>query len=196
MIERVEPELQPRGDAEVAAAAAEPPEELLVSVGAGVDDGSVRRDDLRSHEVVAGQAVLGRQVADPAAEREARDPGRADDAARSDEAEGLRGGVEVEPRRTTLGPGDACAGVHLHRPHLRQVDHEPAVEDAMAGRVVSAAAHGHLEILLAGEPEAGCDVLGAEATGDDRRPAVDERIEPAAGRVVAVVTGDDHGPGE
>src|SRR4051812_2816160 len=60
-VERMEAELQSRRHAEVAASAAEAPEQLGVLVG--VVDRPVRGDDLRADEVVARQAVLRGQVA-------------------------------------------------------------------------------------------------------------------------------------
>ena len=66
-LERMQAELESRRDAEVAARAAERPEELGVLSGTRVDDGPVRSDELGAHEVVAREAVLRRQVADAAA---------------------------------------------------------------------------------------------------------------------------------
>ena len=74
----MQPEVESRDDAEVAAAAAQRPEQLVVCL----DHLAGRSDDLRPDEVVAGQAVLGRQVPDAATEREPSDAGRADDARR------------------------------------------------------------------------------------------------------------------
>ena len=71
------------------------------------------RDDLGADEVVAGEAVLGGQVADAAAEGEPAHACRADDAAGRDEAEGLRRRVEVEPGRAALGAGDPRVAVDL-----------------------------------------------------------------------------------
>src|SRR5262249_58499895 len=88
--------LESRGDAEVAAASAEGPQQLGVLVGARVYDRPVGRDELCPDQVVARQPVLSGQVADAAAEGEARDAGRADDAARRHESEGLGRRVEVD----------------------------------------------------------------------------------------------------
>ena len=183
--------LDPRRDAEVPATAAEAPEELRVLVGSGAHERPVRRDELGADKVVAGEAVLRRQMPDAAAEGEAGHAGRADDAARRDEAGGLRGRVEVEPGGAALGACDPRSGVHLDRPHRGEVDHEAAVEDAVPGRVVAAAAHCNLESLCTREVERGRDVAGAEATHDDAGPAVDERVEAPACRVVPGVVGCD-----
>jgi hypothetical protein len=75
--------LESRRHAEVAAPAAESPEEFRILLGGRLDHGPVRRDYLGTDQVVARQAVLGGQVADAAAEREPADAGRAHDAAGS-----------------------------------------------------------------------------------------------------------------
>lgn len=65
----------------------------------------------------------------------------------------------------------------------------------MAGRIVPAAAHRHLEAVGAGERERGRHVGRAGAANDDRRPPVDEGIEAAPRLVVAGIDGRDHGTG-
>lgn len=189
-------ELQSRRDAEVTASAAERPEEIGVLVGACANHGPGRRDELRSDEVVARQAVLRGQVADAAAEAQPAHTGGADDAPGSDEAEGLGRRVEVEPRRAAAGAGDPCVAVHFHRAHQGEVDHEPAVTDAVSGGIVPASAHGHLELVRPCEIEGGRDIAGSDATRDHRRPAVDESVEAAACRVVLGIGRADEAAGQ
>src|SRR5207302_1327221 len=175
----MEAKLQPRRHAEVAARAAKAPEEIRVLVRACPNHGAVRSHYLSGHEVVAREAVLCGQVPDPAAESEAGDAGGADDAAWCDEAEGLGRGIEVEPGRAACGACDPRVSVDVDRAHEGEIDHEPAVDDAVPCRIVAAPAHGHLQVLCAGEVEGGCDVAGPEAARDHRRPPIDERIEAA-----------------
>ena len=68
-------------DAEVAAAAANRPEQIAILVGAGDDETSVGEHHIGRQQVVDGQAVLAREVAHAAAERQPADAGAADDAA-------------------------------------------------------------------------------------------------------------------
>ena len=110
------------------------------------------------NEIVAGQAVLRCQVPEPATEREAADARGADHATRRHEAERLHRRVEVEPGRPAFGAGDPRFAVHLDAAHPREVDHEPAVEDAVPCGVVPAAAHGDLEGVRTREVEGGRDV--------------------------------------
>ena len=102
---RVQLERERRDDAEVAAAAADRPEEIRVLVLARADEAAVGEHDVRGEHVVDRQAVLPRQVSDAAAEQEA-DACRADDPDRRCEPEGVRRVVDV---------GRACAAADLRR---------------------------------------------------------------------------------
>ena len=127
-------ELEGCGDAEVASAAAERPEQLGVVLLPRDDDRAARRHDLRANETVAAESVLRGEVSDAAAERQPGDAGGADDPARRREPERLRGRVEVEPRRSTLGAGDPGVPVDVDCAHRREVDHETRVAYAVPGR--------------------------------------------------------------
>ena len=73
--DRVQLELERGDDPEVAAAAAQRPEQVGVLVGADPAHRAVSGDDLERDHVVAGQAVLAHQPADAPAERESGDAG-------------------------------------------------------------------------------------------------------------------------
>jgi len=80
--ERVQAELKLGDDAEVAAAAADAPEQVGVLTLAGAHDPPVGQHHLGRNEVVAGQAVLRRGPAVSAAGGETTEPGGGDAAAR------------------------------------------------------------------------------------------------------------------
>ena len=63
-------EIERGGDAEIAAAAAQAPEELLVLLRAGGQEFSVRRDHVDGAHVVAGEAEAAAEPAEAAAQRE------------------------------------------------------------------------------------------------------------------------------
>jgi hypothetical protein len=149
-----------------------------------VNHSAARSDDLGSDEVVAGQAVLRGQMTDAAAEGKTAHAGRPDDATRRDQAESLGRRVEVEPGRAPLCVRDPRFAVDVDAPHLREVDHEPAVKDAVPGGIVAASAHRDLELERPCEVERGRDVARTDAAHDHGRPAVDERVETAPRRVV------------
>src|SRR5439155_19591173 len=190
-LERMQAELESRRDAEVAARAAERPEELGVLSGTRVDDGPVRSDELGADEVVAREAVLRRQVADAAAECQPRNARRAHDAAWWDQPDRLRRRIEVEPGRAAGGPCDASLAVDVDGAHQGQVDHEAVVDGAMPRRIVAAPAHRHLQFVRAREVEGDRDVAGTQATCNQRRPPVDEGVEAAARGVVIRIGGQD-----
>ena len=101
--DRVRLERELGHDAEVAAAAAQRPRRARGSRrrwrSPGLPSAS---DDLGGEQVVDREAVRAREVSDPAAERQAADAGRRDDAARDREPVLVR-------RRVDLAPGGAAA---------------------------------------------------------------------------------------
>ena len=120
LADRVELELEPRDDTEVAAAAADRPEQVGMRVRAGGDLPAVGRDDLDRLEGVDGQAVLADQPADPAAEGQPGDADRPGVAERRRQTVG-RGGDRVFARRSGRaaprrpGARDRCGGPSSRR---------------------------------------------------------------------------------
>ena len=139
--DRVQAVLERGDDAEVAAAAADAPEQIGVVVLAGGDELALRSHDVHGEEVVDRRAVLAHQPADPAAERQARDPGVGDDAADGGEPEELRLAVELAPQHARLGARRPRCRVDSNALHRRQVDHEPAVAERVAADSVATGAH-------------------------------------------------------
>ena len=76
-VDRVEPELEAGRDAEVAAAAADRPEQVRIVLGVDAEELAVGGHDLGGEQVVDREAVLADEVADAAAERDPADPDRA-----------------------------------------------------------------------------------------------------------------------
>jgi hypothetical protein len=98
----VEPEQERGDDAEVAAAAAQGPEEIGVFRFAGGDEAAVRQHQIGLEQIVDGQPELAGEVPDAAAQGETADPGRRDDAAGRNQPEGVGGVVDVAPRSRPL----------------------------------------------------------------------------------------------
>src|SRR5690606_6192918 len=140
----VQLELELGDDAEVAAAAAQPPEQLAVAVPAGSDVLAVGGDEREGDDVVAGQAVLAGQPAHAAAEGEPADAGVGDVAGGGGQAVRLGGAVERAEQGAALDAGAAAERVHPYAAHQGQVDHEAVVGDGEAGGVVPAAAYADL----------------------------------------------------
>ena len=144
--------LEPRHDAEVAAAAADRPEQVGLVLGVDAEELAVGGDDLGREQDVDRQAVLAHEVADAAAERDPADADRAGVAEPGRQAV-LGGGRRVRRRRSGRPPAQAvrAVDVDVERVHVAQVEHDPAVDDAVAGGAVAAAADGERQPGLAGE---------------------------------------------
>ena len=172
-VDRVEPVLQARDDAEVAAAATQRPEQLRLALHIHPAQPPVRGDDLRCEQVVDGEPVLAHEKADAAGERDAADP----DGARV--AEPRREPVLARRDRVPAGgetcarPGRALRGIQLEGAERREVDHDAAVADAVTRGAVAAAEDRELGPGLAGVGDDPRDVVGALGANDQRRAAVD-----------------------
>ncbi len=185
--ERVQPVRQRRGDPEVPATAAQRPEQVGIGLLAHLGDRAVGGHQLDRHEVVGGEPVPGHQPAEPAAERQAGDPGGRDRAARDGQPV-LRGRiVELAPQDAALGPHGPGVGVDLDPLHLGQVDHHRVIGDRAAGDVVAAAPDADVEPFRTGEAQGRRGVGRGPAAHDDGRPAVDQPVVDPSGLVVAAV---------
>src|SRR5262249_39108908 len=134
--DRAELVLEGRDDAEVGADPAQAPEEVGVLIGAGGDQlADVVTADGR-HQVVAGEAEAAHQGAEVAAEGEAADAGRGDDAAGGRQAERLGLAVELAPVGAPLGSGGAPCRVDPDPVQPPEVDQQGALGDGLAGHAV------------------------------------------------------------
>ena len=106
-VERVEAVLELGDDAEVAAAAAQPPEQLRPLRLAGADDRAVGEDDFAPMRLSQARPCRAHQVAQPATEGQPGDPGHRDRAAGGRQPVRLGGGVEVSPGGAAPGARDA-----------------------------------------------------------------------------------------
>ena len=108
-LHRMQLEQEARDDAEVAAAAAQRPQQVGVLLLAGGDEAAIGKHDIGLEQIVDGQAVFARQVAMPAAQRQARNAGGRNDARRDGQTEGMGSVVDVALRaagcqRAPCGP--------------------------------------------------------------------------------------------
>ena len=106
-------ELEARHDAEVAAAAAQGPEEVGMLRRARPHLLSVGEHDVDRAQRVDREAVPPHQPADPAAERQPADARVRDLAGRDREAVLLRRGVELAEQGAAPDPDDRVLGVDL-----------------------------------------------------------------------------------
>jgi hypothetical protein len=139
LAERVEPEHELGHDAEIAATAAERPQQVRVTALTRLNGRAVRRHDGRTDEVVARQPARPHQEADPAGQRQSADPGVDERATRN--VEPVRDGraVDVLPQRSTLRECEPALRVDRHAPHPAQVDDERILRKRLPGDAVASA---------------------------------------------------------
>ena len=114
----METELKPCNHTKVTASTTKSPEEIRVLIGICVNHKSIRSHNFCREDMVTGQAVLGRQVADAATEAKPCYPSRNNHTARCDETECLRRRVEIDPGRAAFGASDPCLRIHFDFTHL------------------------------------------------------------------------------
>jgi hypothetical protein len=191
--DRVQRQLERRHDPEVAAASAEPPEQLRILGRTRVHEPAVGGDDVGADEVVCGKSVLPHEPADPAAEREPCHAGGRDEPAGRREPELLRLVVDVTPDGAGADVGDACSRVDADVPHRAEVDHHSAVGRREAGDTVTAASYRDREVVGASEAERRDHVGRACGARDHGRLlAVVSAVPRAFCLGVPVVAGQQH----
>src|SRR4051812_33977041 len=137
-----------RGDhTEVPTTTAESPEQLLVLRRAGRTQLPIGADDIDRQEVVTSEAEATHEVPQAAAEGEARDARRRDDAAGRGQAERLGLVVELAPGHSGLGANRAPRGIDPDSLQPGQVDHQTAVAHTMASDAVATPPDRHGQVV-------------------------------------------------
>src|SRR3954447_22351120 len=193
--DRVQRELELGDNAEVAATAAQRPEQVGVGGRVGAQDLPVSGDHLRRGHVVDAQAVLAGEPPHAAAEREAADAGVADRADRVGEPVLLGRLDDVTEQSPTSGAGAPRVGVDRDCVELAQVDDQTVVDGRLARDAVCSTAYGDLEVVAHGEPDRRRDIGGGLALREDGVMPVDRRVPQTACVVVLRITADDHSSG-
>ena len=186
-LQRMERVLEGGRNAEVAAAAAQRPEEVGIGFGVDVEDVSVGCDEFDGGQVVGRKPVFRHQPAEPATQSEAGDARGRDRPAGDGEPMGRGLAVQLAPEHPALRAHCARAGVHVDPLHRREVDHQRAVDDRTAGDVVTAAADADLETLRAREANRVCDIRRVLAANDHCRSPIDQTVMNAPRIVVALI---------
>jgi hypothetical protein len=184
-------ELELDHDAEVAAAAAQRPEQVGVLGRRRRDHLAGRGHHARRAQVVGRQAHPALEPAAAGAEREAGDAGARGAPAGDGEAVLLRRCVELGPQHAGLHPGDAAGRVNVDRLQRAEVDQQAAVGGAEAGSRMPTPAHRDLHPVLTRVEQRGGHVGDRLAARDQRRVAVDHAVVDAPGVVIADVVGAD-----
>ena len=111
-------------------------------LGVRRDEAAVGQHHVHFEQVVDGQAVAAREVAEPAAERDPADAGGGDDAAGRGQAEGMGGVVDVAEGAPPSTRAVRAAGSTRMPFIATQVEDQAVVAGAQARAVVPAAANG------------------------------------------------------
>ena len=153
---------------------------------------AVGGDDARRHEVVAAQAVLARQPADPAAEAQAGDAGVADHAARHGQTVLLRGRVEIGPGCAAAAARAARAGVDgdTSRIALRSII-RPSSTTPWPAKLWPPPRTAISRSCSRANPIAAATSSRGSCARDQCGAAVDVAVPQRAGFVVTGVTGDE-----
>ena len=154
-----------------------------------VTSSAVGRHDIHGDHVVAGKTVLADQPAHAAAEGQAGNASRGDDAHRGGEPEGLRFTVELADGQAWFGANGAARRIDANAFHGGEIDHQAVVADGLAGNAVTAATHRYCQGVLIGEADAGHDVGSAGASRYECWVPIDDAVEDHSGGVVAWFAG-------
>ena len=179
-----------RGDRpEVAAAAAQRPEQVRLVGRVRGDRATVGEHDVGGEQVVDRQPVLPRQVSVAAAEGQPPDAGGRDDAAGHAQPVRRGGTVDVGPGGAAADPHGSARRIDVDGAHRAQVRDDAAVTRAEARAAVAAAAHGDGQAVVAGEGDRRGDVAGVGTAHDQRGIAIDHAVVHGTGLVVGRVAG-------
>src|SRR5205823_5660381 len=171
--------LELRDDPEVAATAANAPEEVGVLVLARLDELAVRGNQVDGEQLVDGQAVLAHHPADAAAERQAGQAGVRDDPGWNGKAELLRLAVELPEQDAGLSPRGSRFRIDSDPLHRPKVDDQRVVGDRQPWEAVAAAADGDLHPRSARELDGRDHVGDAGAARDQGGTAADRAVPDA-----------------
>ena len=185
----VRAEVEARDDPEVAAAAAQRPEQVGVRGLGHLEDVAARRDELRADELVGRESPRAHHPADAAAEGEPADAHRRRVAGAHAQPAVGEGARDAPPRRAAADPDERAVDVDVVEG--REVDRETAGHGAP--RAVAAGADHDFEVLVGGVSQGGAHVVDGGGAHDHGRFA-DAGVE-AAGGVPVGIAGRDDGSG-
>ena len=191
---RMQAELELRHHSEVAAAAANGPEEIGVLVRTGPQDPAIGNDDLGGDQIVDGQPRLPAQPAHPSSEGQTTHAGMANEARWYGEPVRLGRRIEIRQQGPTLYP--CRLGVRIDNDPVQraQVDDQAVVAHRVAREAVCSAAHCDLKSGYPSCVQRGRNVLIGCTTNDDRRPPVDVGVPRLPRLVVARILVGDNRP--
>jgi hypothetical protein len=155
-----------RHDAEVAATAAQRPQQIWILAGARRDEAAVRTDHVGCDQTVARQAEAASKAAEAAAEGKAADTRLRDSAHRSCQAECLRRAIELTENDTGLYERGARLWVYTNVVHRREIDEQSTLAGRMTRKAVPSSAHCDQQLMVASESDSTDHIVGIRAARD------------------------------
>src|SRR5215467_4040694 len=183
----VELELEGCYCAEVATAAADRPEEILVLGGRGTQKRPVRYHYIGTGQVVGGKAEAACEVSEAAAQRESRHTGGGYDPARYRQPEGLGLVVDIAPDATGIHVCSAPRWIDPNSPEPGQVDDQPVVAGGVAGDVMASTAHSSNQAMPSCDFECRHHICRSGAARHQSGATPDGAVPDRRGGLVAVV---------
>ena len=184
-------EQEARDNAEIAAAATQAPVEIGVLGRVGGDEAAVGEHDIGFEQIVDGQAIFAGQVTRAAAQCEAGYPGGGDDAGRHRQPVDMCRMVDITLRAAGANADGALARIDTDALHHAHVDHQPVVDAAETRSVVTPAADGDTQIVVASKFDRRHNVRGVHAARDQLRIFVDHSVVEAAHIIIVGVRSAD-----
>jgi hypothetical protein len=189
-------ELEGSNHTKVPAAAAQRPEQVRIFVGARRNELPVGQYDVRSQQIVDGEAVPARQIPDSPAQGEAGHSGSGNGSGRRSHAECMRRMVHFAPDASSIYAHGLCGRVHANAFHARQIDHHSVVACSETSAVVPASADGGKHVALSAEPHRRDHVGNVCASRYQARAFVDHAVIHFARGLVRRIVRLDQLPSE
>ena len=180
-------------DTEVAAAAAQSPEEIAVLVFRRAHDRAVGGDEIHRCDVVRRPAEPPGEISEAAAKRQAGAAGVRDESEDRGQAMKLCLAIDIAEEAPGLRAREPRRRVDPHAAHQRHVEHQAVLAHGKPGDVVAAALDRERQPVLARRANAGDDVGGTEAANDDGGAPVDHRVPQRTRIVIAGISGAQNG---
>lgn len=192
----MEPVIEAGDDAEVAATAPQAPEQIRVLVFAGMHQPAVGGHHVHAGHVVRGPAPTPGQIAEAAAQGQARNAGGRDETEHGREAVQLGLAIQVAESAPRPGMSDPAVAIDPDPAHRRQVEQQRAVRHGQSGDVVTSALDAEQQLVFAREAHALHHVRGVQATGDQGGLSVDHAVPEGTRLLVSRIAGHEHRPAE
>src|ERR1700722_3363719 len=151
LIDRTPAKKKGSDNAEVSATPADRPKQVVIFFGTGCYKTAVGKHDFGFQQIIQCQAIFPGQITRSSTKSQPRDSGSRNATRRDSEAKTLSCLVEICLSAPRLSSHGICHRIDADRFHRREIDHQSMITDAESSTVVTSAADGDREVLLAGE---------------------------------------------